>query len=281
MPLILLFPFAFAIFALYANETGLFDINFAFCLLAIVTSLLLATAVLQNATVENRAEERLTDAVKELNVAVADRELLLREIYHRVKNNLQQIIALLHMETAKLGDPAAKDAFLDTAVRVHALGTVHRLLLSAPSLSTLSTGAFFRELCANIATSFDADGKGIAIHVDADDVPVDIDAAIPLGMLVNELVTNALKHAFDGRSDGEVGVLFKVESGGGAQLTVTDNGNGFTGTAHGASRLDGSGQRIVESFVKQIRGVMSIEVYAGTTVAIRFPSGFEGRGGDV
>jgi len=277
-PLIVLLPFIFCLAALSVQRAGLFDVNFSFCLLALLTAVLLATAIFQNAAFENRADRHITAAMEDLNLAVADRDLLLRELYHRVKNNLQQINALIHMETSKLSDPRAKASLRATAGRVHALGTVHRLLISGSSVSQLGTGTFLNDLCDNIGASFDASGQGINLHVDAEDIPVSIDAAIPIGMLVNEIVTNALKHAFRGRSVGDIRVTFEIGDDGGAQLTVVDDGIGMPKEKADPAASEGSGMRIIRSFVKQIRGTMTTRVEAGTTVSIRIPPGFDRRG---
>jgi two-component sensor histidine kinase len=277
-PLIVLLPFVFCLAALTAQKSGMFDLNFSFCLLALVTMVLLAIAILQNAEIENRADRQMAAALEDLNVAVADRDLLLRELYHRVKNNLQQINALIHMETSKLDDPRAKASFRATAGRVHALGTVHRLLISGPSVSQLSTGSFLNDLCENIGASYDATGQGVALHVDAADIPVTIDAAVPIGMLVNEIVTNSLKHAFRGRATGDIRVTFEVLESGGAQLTIADDGIGMPQEKADPGANDGTGMRIIRSFVKQIRGTMTIRVDDGTTVSIRIPPGFDRRG---
>ncbi len=280
-PIILLLPFVFCLAALAASRTGMFDMNFSLFLLAIFTTVLLAASVLHNATIENRAQRQLIAAMSDLNAAVSDRDLLLREVYHRVKNNLQQINALIHVETSKISDSQAKAAFRATAGRVSALGTVHRLLISSPSISTLRTATFFKELCDNISAGFDASGQRVSLRVDADDIPITIDAAIPLGMLVNEIVTNALKHAFPGRSAGEILVRFKVEPDGDAELTVADNGIGIPDAMLAPSNRGGSGSRIVRSFVRQIRGDLKIDVNAGTTFTIRVPQSLTERGRDA
>ena len=116
------------------------------------------------------------------------------------------------------------------------------------------------------------------MHVDAEDIPVSIDAAIPIGMLVNEIVTNALKHAFRGRSVGDIRVTFEIGDDGGAQLTVVDDGIGMPKEKADPAVSEGSGMRIIRSFVKQIRGTMTTRVEAGTTVSIRIPPGFDRRG---
>jgi two-component sensor histidine kinase len=274
-PIIVLLPFVVSLSALSAQQAGLFDLNFSFCLLAILTTVLLATALIQNAALENRAERRVMATMSDLSVAVADRDLLLRELYHRVKNNLQQINALIHMETSRLKDPAAKASFRATAGRIYALGTVHRLLISGPSPSQLNTATFLHDLCENIGASYDAGGQGIAIHIETDDIPISIDAAIPIGMLVNEIVTNALKHAFRGRSTGDIWASFRVAPDGGAELAIKDNGIGLPQASLELSSANGSGSRIIQSFVKQVRGSMTIKVETGTTVTIQLPPGFE------
>lgn len=276
-PLVLLLPFILCFAALAALKADLFDVNFSFCLLAILTTLLVGASILKNAQIENQAERKGIETMNDLNVAVSDRDLLLRELYHRVKNNLQQINALIHMETAKTTDARAKAAFRATAGRVHALGTVHRLLISSSTISELSTATFLEDLCENIGASYDARGQGINIDVEADDISVTIDVAIPLGMLVNEIVTNALKHAFHGRSEGDIQLRFTVGNDGTAVLVIADDGIGIPEGKREPKTEGGTGSRIIRSFVKQTRGAMSINVDRGTTVTIRFPKGFNRR----
>ena len=278
LPLVVLTPFVLGLGALAASRTGLFNQNFSFSLLAIATIVLLVFNVLYNASIQNNVEHALLSTLNSLNGTIAERDLLLREVYHRVKNNLQQISALLHLETSRTTDLRAKAAFRATAGRVHALGTVHRLLISSPSIANLSTARFLEELCESISSSFDAQRQGISIDVNADDMPITIDAAIPLGMLVNEIVTNALKHAFRSRPSGRISVIFSGTPASGAQLVISDNGIGLPERSLEVTKNGTSGSRIIRSFVKQIRGAMHVDTEAGTTITIRIPRGFDQRG---
>lgn len=274
-PIVLIAPFLLCLIALIVTEGGLLSSNFRLSLLAIVMMSLLAATVLRNAMIENATERKLIAAMDDLRRAVDDRDLLLRELYHRVKNNLQQINALVMMEAGKVSDESARNSFKATAARIHALGTVHRLLLSSPAPSRLKVHDFLEELCRNIAGSQGAAEREISIEVRASDDLIHIDSAVILGLIVNELVTNALKHAFPDGESGNISVLYTARSDGGARLCVSDNGAGMA--AESADSLPGAGVggRIVAGFVRQAGGEMSVENDQGARIMINLPPDFK------
>ena len=150
-PVVFLGPFVLCLIALAATNAGLLDANFRLSMLAIVIMALLAASVIGNAAIQNNAERELRVTVDQLRTTVADRDLLLREVYHRVKNNLQQINALIHMEVNRLSDPAAKASLRSTTGRVQALAMVHTLLVSSEKPSKIETDIFLKDLCTHIA----------------------------------------------------------------------------------------------------------------------------------
>jgi two-component sensor histidine kinase len=190
-----------------------------------------------------------------------------------VKNNLQQINALLRIESDTLTDTDAKASFLAMSERIQALGTVHRLLISSSQPSRCDTAEFLAELCDGLAASRGAPGAAIRIEVNADHWEVPIDEAITLGLLVNELVANALKHAFEGRSDGRVVVGYLIQPNADALLTVVDDGSGMPASEGWPS--DGAGGRIIRGLVTQLRGTISVRAAAGRTrgaiIEVRLP----------
>lgn len=195
--------------------------------------------------------------------ALAERDVLLREVYHRVKNNLQQIDGLIAMESEMLSDPEAKHVLAALSGRVRALGAVHQRLISSDSVMELSVGGFMSDLCREIGRSHNLGKRSISLDVQVDDSKIHLDRAVIVGLLVNELVTNALKHAFpDGRS-GVVTVRYAKEEQG-PVLEVADNGVGLD---QGRSVVDSArhlGLRLIDGFADQLGGKIEYVSCGGT-----------------
>ena len=248
-------------------------------LVAALTALTVA-----NRTLETRVAERTTvlaATLAEKDKALVERSLLLREVYHRVKNNLQVIEAMMAMQSSRLEDPAALDAFWATRRRLHALGLVHQQLMQAPDLATIALDRFVAELCDTLTFAADAQARGIALSLAVEPVPVDLDFAIPFGLLVNELLSNAFRHAFP-TGGGTVRVEVCRLQGGGVGTVIQDDGSGLGvdsgnertgGGAVPAARPDATGRRIVSALVRQLDGEMTVSAApgGGTRVALRFP----------
>ena len=143
------------------------------------------------------ANQKLEQVVEERTAALDQRDILLREVYHRVKNNLQVIDSLLMMHATKLDNPQAASTLTNLRSRIYALGLVHHQLMGSSDLKTFDVAPFLRQLLDNILNVHM--GTAVRLEIDAVPLKVDLDFAIPLGMIVTELVTNSLKHAFDGR----------------------------------------------------------------------------------
>ncbi|WP_051882183.1 sensor histidine kinase [Parvularcula oceani] len=266
LPGTLILPFLLCLLALWATGLGAFSANFRLSVLAIVMIVLLSVAVLRSAFVQNRIEG-------DLHAALADRELLLREVYHRVKNNLQMTTALLRLGRDQTEDATAQRTIDATVQRVEALGIVHRLLLSARVPSEVDVQDFLRELCGNIAGAHAENGERPPIAVEAERGRLHVETTVTLGLLVNELVTNALKHAFPGTAAGEVRVGFSRKPGGEGVLLVADDGVGYEPGSGG-----GIGTQLIEGLVAQLDGQMDVRAEQGTRVLITIPSAtFEDR----
>lgn len=225
-------------------------------------------------------EERVAERTEELERTVTDKNLLLREVYHRVKNNLQMVEALLALQAGQIEGAAAREAFLSARQRINALGLVHQRLLRSGDLATLNLKGFLEDLCGNIAFAASAEERGIRLEVVATPLPVDLDTAIPLGLLVNELVSNAFKHAYPGREGGTITVsVHRTPSG--LRLTVADDGVGAPDASSqpGDAGGDGGrsvGLRIVRALVAQLNGHLHRSADAsGTRIEVDVPTGEE------
>jgi PAS domain S-box-containing protein len=216
------------------------------------------------------AKVELEMVVDERTVALAQRDVLLREVYHRVKNNLQVVDGLLVMQARQLADPAAKTALLELRSRVHALGLVHHQLMHSKNLKTFDIAPFLTELSSNLLSG--AAGDGIALSVHAIPLEVGLDFAIPLGLLVAELVTNSLKHAFP-QGKGTITVSLDRVEDGSVALVVSDNGRGRSvGDIAHLSR-SGIGTSIINGLVNQLQGttIMGNEQGARTEIRVAAP----------
>lgn len=210
------------------------------------------------------------EALDRLNAAIEQRDATISEVYHRVKNNLQQVEGLIAVESATLSDPAAASSLRAVSGRVHAMGAVHKMLMKSQSLTRIRSDAFLGDLCADIALATGAEARGIAIGVEADPRDLDVDRAIALGLVVNELVTNSLKHAFpDGRA-GRIRVRFGHIGADCTVLEVSDDGVGIpAGAADPDSRR--SGFRLVRGFAGQLGARLVVDPGPGTVVRIVLP----------
>jgi two-component sensor histidine kinase len=207
--------------------------------------------------------------VEERTAALQQRDILLREVYHRVKNNLQIIDSLLVMQARQLTDSDAKTALYGLRKRVFALGLVHHQLMGSTNLKSFDVAPFLQELSANILEGGAA--RGVNLSVAAIPLDVGLDFAIPLGLLVTELVTNALKHAFP---DGTGNVSVTLERGADNEiiLVVSDDGQGTTvGKASTRSSKTGLGTSIIAGLVAQLGGTMTTGNENGTRTEIRVP----------
>ncbi len=150
--------------------------------------------------------------------------MLLREVYHRVKNNLQRIDAMLAFESAQVADRGTRDAFEAMSHRIRALGIVHELLLRSERLANIDVADYMQRLTEELTRSNGLERRGIAIVCDARPEIVDFETANTLGLLVNELVVNAIEHAFPFDTSGTIRVVFHRASQDTCRLTVADDG---------------------------------------------------------
>lgn len=210
---------------------------------------------------ERRVEERTRD----LEAANARLTLLIREVDHRAKNSIAIAAVLLKMQRETHADPAVRAAFDGARARLAAIARAHDLLSRSAAPLGAALDDYLPGLCAEIASS---QGSRVRIAVDVEDgISVDANTAIALGLVVNELVANSVKHAFPGRRAGRVEVGARRLGQGRVRLRVEDDGVGMSGPGDGSL-----GRLIVESLVEQIGGEMSVGGERGVCVTIDFPA---------
>jgi PAS domain S-box-containing protein len=214
-------------------------------------------AVILDITERKRAEEQIKGSLQE-------KDTLLREIHHRVKNNLQIISSLLYLQGSSLPDPVARQALRESQDRVHSIGLVHEQLYRSSSFRAIDFGEHLKELTANIAGSYGAMNPRVRVETELESVAVDLDLAIPVSLIFNEILTNAFKHAFPGKRAGKIQIAFHRDGSDNMILRVSDGGVGLPENLNwdNGSSL---GLKIVRNLAAQIHGELYAQSAAGVT----------------
>jgi two-component sensor histidine kinase len=236
-------------------------------------------AMLQAEIVERKkAEEQIhnvlrekTALLSEKEAALQEKEILLKEIHHRVKNNLQIIASLLSLQSAKFENAELLAQYQDSQNRIRSMALIHERLYRSSDLAHIDFGNYLRELTGSLTQSFRQKTHGITLQLQADPILLDIDAAIPCGLLVNELVSNAFKHAFPGRRQGIVSVELRCGPAGQLRLAVQDDGVGFPAGLD-FQHTESLGLQLVNSLTRQLDGVIELQRDPGTAFIITFTS---------
>lgn len=207
------------------------------------------------------------EKTKVITAKNAENELLLKEIHHRVKNNLELVKSLIALQSAELEDSATKDAMIASQNRVQSMGIIHQKLYQGTNLGSIEMKDYFINLSEGILDSFNAEEK-VKIECAMDDLELDIDTAVPIGLIVNELLTNALKYAFPENNRGEIKISMSQEKGKVIKLNVSDNG---IGKVAGIKPIGtGFGTRLVQLLTQQLNGEMQEENKEGTIISFTF-----------
>ena len=193
-----------------------------------------------------------------------EKEILLREIHHRVKNNLQVVQSLLRMRARLLPEGEARLAFDTTVERVNAMALLHERLYQTPHLEGLPLSTYVRDLFRDVTASNLPDPAQIYLRLDADDIPLQLDFGIPFGLLMNELICNSLKHAFPDGRRGTISVsVHRIE--GAVRMIVKDDGRGLPEGFDPATSAS-MGLKLAASLARQLGGVLEFTQDAGCSV---------------
>ncbi len=203
-----------------------------------------------------------------------------KEIHHRIKNNLQVISSLLDLQADKFNDPKVTEAFRESQNRVISMALIHEELYKGEETETLDFSAYIRELAENLFQTYNLSNKNTSLKMNLEENAFfDMDVAVPLGIIVNELVSNSLKHAFPGRDNGEIQIELHTDENGEHRkecnrytsfvLTVSDNGVGIPEDLN-IEDLDSLGFQLITTLVDQLDGELELKRNDGTEFAIRF-----------
>jgi two-component sensor histidine kinase len=209
-------------------------------------------------------------AAQRLRESLHDRELLLRELYHRVKNNLQVVSSLLRLQARTVTAPEVR-ALEESQRRIQAMAMLHNKLYESQELDQVNFGEYLTGLVQAVVRAHQAEGIRVDVEAPEEALPLDLGVAIPCGLVLNELLCNALTHAFPAERTGEVQVAVRRREGGCVELDVRDNGIGLPDHVDPRSSTS-FGLQLVQTLVElQLKGDLELVRAAGTEFRIRFP----------
>ena len=213
---------------------------------------------------------RQKDAEERIKASLGEKEVLLKEINHRVKNNLQIISSLLSLQSRDIQDERTLRSFQVSQDRIKAMALVHEKLYQSDGLSRIDFGEYIKSLADDLRSSYGLHSQNVKLKLDVDEIRLGVDTAIPCGVIVNELVSNSLKHAFPGDRSGEIVISFR-EVDGQYTMTFKDDGVGIPEDLD-ISRPSSLGLTIVNALTGQLGGAIDISRNGGSEISITFPA---------
>lgn len=228
-------------------------------------------ATVTDITAQKLAQQKLQLIVDEKSQLLNERTALLNEVHHRVKNNLQIISSFLNMQ-ARSAAPQVKQALTESQLRVRTMALTHQLLYEKRDFSSITLGAYLQQLCQLVRQSLsqqcqiEFDFSAVEPHL-----VLELEQAIPCGLFVNEVLTNAIKHAFPNRSHGLIRLELSQDEDRSVRLHIVDNGVGLPPGVE-LSQQGSLGFQLIPTFVAQLRGVLTLQRQPGTGFFVHFPA---------
>lgn len=219
-------------------------------------------AVFEDITVRKQQEKELQESLKE-------KEVLLKEVHHRVKNNMQVISSILNLQSSYIKDETAVEMLRESQDRIKSMAFIHESLYQGKTLSHVKFSEYVRNLVSNLFHTYGVNKAGLKLKFDLDEVFLNLDTSIPCGLIINELISNALKYAFTDRESGTLSVTLKKMEDGKLKLEIADDGKGFPETINWKD-TESLGLQLVVTLAGQIRGDIQMETKKGTTFTIIF-----------
>jgi PAS domain S-box-containing protein len=218
-------------------------------------------------TIEDITPQKLAE--EQIKLSLQEKEALLKEIHHRVKNNLQIISSLIYLQAQRIEDPEARQIFEDSQSRISSMALVHDSLYRSQDFARVNLSEYVQTLTSSLFNAYRTQPEEIHLSVQVDpDVVVSLEKAIPCGLILNELMTNALKHGFNGEETGEVTVKLEIHSSQ-VFLTVENSGNNLPESFQ-LQKIHSMGLRLVNALVSQIDGQLSVEKAQKTRFKVTF-----------
>lgn len=232
----------------------------------------LAIAI-QQAHLYSQVQRELSDRKRleaQLQVALAEKELLLKETHHRVKNNLQVISSIFSLQSQTTNDPEILAILRDNQNRITSIALVHTKLYQSESLANIRFADYLQSLVSELFMTYNVNPARVRLQLQVADVSLDPDTAITCGLLLNELVSNALKHAFPDGTQGEIQISLTETKQGQLCLRVADNGIGLATDPQ--TQPQSLGLRLIRALIRQLKGELEIQASPGARFQVTFPS---------
>ena len=219
--------------------------------------------VMTDITERKRAEDQIKASLEE-------KEVLIQEIHHRVKNNLQVVSSILSLQAGAETDFQSLGALRECQRRVKVMARIHENLHQTEDLTSINAKDYLNTVVGDTIASSWHDAQGISSRLEVDDIVIDVDHAVACGQIVSELLSNSLKHAFPDGQSGNIVVSLHRRDEGRTELTVADDGKGLP-QDFDLERAESLGMRLVHALAMQLSGVIEVDVSGGTRVQITFP----------
>jgi PAS domain S-box-containing protein len=204
-----------------------------------------------------------------LQQSLHEKEVLLKEIHHRVKNNLQIVFGLLELQSRSIHDPEIKILFEESQNRIHSMALIHEMLYRSSDLSQINFANYLQDLLHSLAQSYNVDTQNISFQIDMEAFSLNIELATPCGLIINELVTNALKHAFPNHQSGNIKLTCHKNKENRICLNISDNGIGMPANIN-ITKTSSLGLQLVYTLVKQLKGTIVLDRSGGTAFQLEF-----------
>jgi two-component sensor histidine kinase len=302
LPVVILVPMLLGWLRLLGQWAGLYGTEFGVALITVGNICILTTAVLritarlylselqrkhaqdkreraervreslvdQLTTLNAELESRVRDRTSELSALLREREVLLQEVHHRVKNNLQVITSMINMQVRRIEAGGTRDALEECGMRVHAIALIHEKLYQSRDYARVAFSEYARSLASSV---FHAAGvsRAVKLELAIDDLELAVDRAIPCGLILNELITNALKHAFQDNRSGTIRVALTRAEGDRLRLSVDDDGVGLP-ERFDVDTAESVGLRIVSTLAQQLAAQLEVSGRSGASFRLTFPA---------
>jgi len=221
-------------------------------------------------TFNSQLEEQVRNRTAELSRTLREREVLLQEIHHRVKNNLQVISSLINMQARTLEHGSGRDALEECQGRIQVIALIHEKLYQSQDYANIPFSEYARALAENVFHATDAPSQNVVLELAIEDCAIGVDKAIPCGLILNELISNARRHAFGEGRSGKIRVELAKAENHLLRLAVSDNGRGLP-VAMDVATGGSLGLQLVRMLVRQINGTLMVEVAEGTHFRLEVP----------
>lgn len=239
-----------------------------FSLLSILFSVYLLGGVFGKDLLKSHRE--MSDSKNEIEQKIKEKEVLLKTVHHRVKNNLQMVSSLLNLQSKNSMSPSVKDVVLSSQARVNAMATIHEMLYHKKNLAFIDFNTYIEELTNYLTQTVNNRKLKVEISIDIPEIKIGIDTAIPLGLLINEMVINSIKHAFPNHREGRINIIMSKEQDDKYRLQMSDNGVGYSEIVELRTSTS-LGLKLIHTLARQLKGsARRILNKPGTTYEVYF-----------